>query len=109
MRRWVQTQYAGDERPYSFDMSDMASDESTTVSTITASSVCDVPCTISGESVTNGVWAGDVLTETPGRAMVKLLATFANSKTRVRVFEIEVKGPVVRQFSGIDGFSIATG
>ena len=110
MRRWVQTQYAGDEKNYTFDMSDMASDESATVSSVTASSVGDVACEISNTDLSSGGWSGDVLTNYPGRAMVKLLATFSNGLTRVRTFEIDVKGAAISQVSGgLTAFDITTG
>ena len=109
MRTWRYRQYVG-TRPYSLDLTAYGNDDSSSVSSVTASSVGDVACTIANSALASEVWSADVTCSNPGRAMVKLEMTLASGDTRIAVLEIEVKGATVSQVAGgYTTFDIATG
>lgn len=111
MKIWRWTQYVDDERLYSFDLSDIPTEQSTTITSVTAESNGDVDCTISNASVSSNVWSGDVLTEKPGCCVVRLTVVLANGRQRVRKFEIRVKDASCHQVNGGVGkvFNINSG
>lgn len=111
MKKWRWTQYKDEERHYSYDLSDIPTEQSTTIASVTAESKGDVSCTISNSAVASNVWSGDVLTDKAGSAVVSLKIVLANGRTRYRKFEIIVKGKGSSQVSGNLGsiFNITDG
>lgn len=104
------SQRVGETRGRTYSFVRLAADEGSSVSSVVASSVGDVPCTITNAALATNVWSGDVTTDQAGRAMVKLVATLADGEIHVATFELAVKRNTISQVMGeSSAFDIATG
>lgn len=84
------SQLQGAVLPYGYDVNPFATANGLTISDITAASD-DASVTVGNETVTNGVWEGELTGVSTGTATITLTTTFTSSTVvRKRKFKVTV-------------------